>query len=137
MLRPRLVQRAEQGELEAGEWTHKTRLLLGLWYLLEHEGDVLTACRSYRQMLESLLSKGIGSGCHETITHFWLSEVKAFVGQTHLHTYAELSPLLERAVERGRFPLSRIFDSYSSLTLKGEESRYRVVAPDRRNGVRS
>ena len=120
----------EDRTLPKEEWTHAAHLTVGLYYLVHHSFGVA----------KNLVRDGIfwlndkhgtpntdSSGYHETLTHFWLSEIADFIKahdtETNLVMLANtmLDELCDPKLPLMRYTLGRLFSV---------EARRTYVRPD-------
>jgi hypothetical protein len=76
-----MVRAFEEGRVLACNWNHRTRLVLGLWYVLNpSEGEPLAAMRRGIVACEARLdgSPWLHGGYDETITAFYLEKIREF-----------------------------------------------------------
>ena len=124
-----VVRSFESCELPPADFNHREHLLVALCYLLRmDEAESLARIRA--RINAYVAAHGINPNLyHETITHFWLKRVRAYVNRAGAGLrLAEMTNAL--ADECGSSRL--IFDYYSKELLDSEPARREWVEPDLR-----
>lgn len=86
------IRRFEAGDFTAEEWTHVSHLRMAAWYIAnlppEEAGTrIRTGIRHLNECLGGVNSED--SGFHETLTEFWIREIRA-VGPENLEAVLAL-----------------------------------------------
>ncbi len=125
----RLAKKFSAGQLTASEWTHGTRLVLGLWNILSPSGhNAMSAMREGILSCSAALTRSDPShGYNETLTRFYLSRIEAFVqvASRDLDFMGLVRALLKSPLADPRFHLS----CYSQETLQSREAAEGWVSP--------
>lgn len=129
----RLVSAFEAGTLPRDAWTHQAHFVVGLWYLLHHDGEA-----ALRKMRRGIIAYNEASGTpntdtsgyHETITVFYLAALRAFIDRNRTvgDRAALFARLADDEITRKDFPLRY----YSEAVLFSVTARKAWVAPDKR-----
>jgi len=127
-----VVARFRSQTLPKSEWTHEAHLVVALWHLLEY-GDVHSAICQLRAGI-ILHNHSVGtkntetSGYHETITVFWVIQIKEFVES---QTSKDFSTLAQKLLQDTPFTQKDyILQFYAKEVLKSKEARGLYVAPE-------
>ena len=127
-----VVARFRNQTLPKSEWTHEAHLVVALWHLLKF-GDVHSALCQLRAGI-ILHNHSVGtkntesSGYHETITVFWVKQVKEFIeGQAS----RDFNTLTQKLLQDTPFTQKDyILRFYAKEVLKSKEARGLYVAPE-------
>jgi hypothetical protein len=126
-----LVSQFKSHTLPKTEWTHEAHLVIALWHLFEYKNTHSTLCHLRAGIILHNHSVGIQNtesrGYHETITVFWLKQIKEFVESEGSEDF---TVLVERLLKK--IPFTRkdyILQFYTRETLKSSEARCFYVAP--------
>lgn len=124
-----IVKDFEGRTLAKENWTHETRLTVGLYYTLKHA----------RPIAQKLMRRGIcwlncvhginnsrTSGYHETLTVFWLDTIAEIVKRNPRKDLAELANTVIETCADERMPLR----TYSAQLLFSPVARESYVEPD-------
>jgi hypothetical protein len=125
-----LMQRFIVGKLSKEEWTHEAHLGCAVWHLWQFTPD-----DAHQLIRKRILqhNENVGTpnsdtqGYHETITWFWLRNIRHFLKQAHYRSPEEAWQMLKAAPEgASTFPLK----FFSQEKLDTVEARKEIVAPD-------
>lgn len=126
----RLAKKFSAGRLTVSEWTHGTRLVIGLWNILSPSGhNALSAMREGILSCSAALNRSAAShGYHETLTRFYLSRIEAFVqaASRDLDVMGLVRGLLKSPLADPRYHLS----CYSLETLQSRDAMEGWVSPE-------
>ena len=125
-----LVRRFEDCTLPREEWTHAAHLTVALWHLLQFDWPEASA-RVCRGIKRYNAARGIPStptgGYHETLTHFWLRVVDAYLcaerneARALVHLANELAATHDKSLPLSHYTRDRLFSP---------EARAAWVEPD-------
>ena len=124
-----LVSAIESCTLPKEGWTHQAHLVVGLWFVLNHNPaealDLLR--RKIRRYNEATgRSNSDSSGYHETLTRLYVVGIHEFVSKHSHKGLALLNVLLESPLSAKDWP----FTYYSREVLMSVEARHQWVEPD-------
>ena len=126
-----LVARFRSQTLPKSEWTHEAHLVVALWHLLEY-GDVYSALCQLRAGI-ILHNHSVGtkntesSGYHETITVFWVKQIKEFIES---QPSRDFEILVQKLLQDTPFTQKDyILQFYVKEVLKSQEARGLYVSP--------
>ena len=124
-----LVRSFEDATVSRDDWKHREHLIVGLYYLTNH--DTAEATARMRNGIRNLLVKGFGVDLskempyHETITIFWMRTLSGFLrstnGSSFVEKVAEMSELFDKDYPMKFYTRERLFS---------DEARARFVEPD-------
>ena len=124
-----LVRSFEDATVSRDDWKHREHLIVGLYYLTNHDSAEATA--RMRNGIRNLLVKGFGVDLskempyHETITIFWMRTLSGFLrstnGSSFVEKVAEMSELFDKDYPMKFYTRERLFS---------DEARARFVEPD-------
>lgn len=125
------VEKVKAGTLPREEWTHEIHLIVGLFHVVTYgEKAHLEMRKTIWNYNEAVGTKNTDeSGYHDTMTLFWLWELRQFCIQINRFVFDEIAidELLfnESLVERNRF-----LEFYSLDLMKSVEARRNFVFPN-------
>ena len=125
-----LIERFENCDVSAKEWTHAAHLTAALWYCRHHDLETATA-RMRKGIFKLNAAHGTPNtptrGYHETLTVFWMRTVWDFLGniEDKSSVYSLTNDLIETYSD-SCFPLR----FYSRELLFSPEARANYVEPD-------
>ena len=126
----RLVRAFDEGRLSAGQWTHRTRLAVGLWHSLSASPEEAREAmrRGITGCTAALGGAVAGGGYHETLTVFFLRMIEAFAvaAPPELDLVGLANALLDSVLANPR--LAGAF--YSPERLCSARARAAWVRPD-------
>ena len=124
-----LVRSFEDATVSRDDWKHREHLIVGLYYLTNH--DTAEATARMRNGIRNLLVKGFGVDLskempyHETITIFWMRTLSGFLRSTNGSSFVdkveEMSELFDKDYPMKFYTRERLFS---------DEARARFVEPD-------
>ena len=126
-----LVSQFRSQLLPKPEWTHEAHLIVALWHLLEY-GDIYSAlCHLRAGIILNNSSIGIRntetSGYHETITVFWVRQIKEFIDSQNSRDFNFFA---QKLLEDTPFTQKDyILQFYNKETLKSSMARGFCVVP--------
>jgi len=127
-----VVARFRNQTLPKSEWTHEAHLVVALWHLLEYSDVYSALCQLRAGIILHNHSVGIknteSSGYHETITVFWVNQIKEFIsGQPS----KDFDILVQKLLQDTPFAQKDyILRFYAKEILKSKEARGLYVAPE-------
>jgi hypothetical protein len=120
------IGRFEDCSLPKAQWTHRSHLVMALWYLRRHgrsEATRLIQCgiRRYNESLGNL------TGYHETVTLSWIAIIQGFLSSRDCTRPISVlaAELLEQCGEK-----DYLLRFYSRERLFCDEARSRWLPPD-------
>ncbi|MEY4906101.1 MAG: hypothetical protein RLZZ292_3916 [Bacteroidota bacterium] len=122
------VQRFLEKTLAKSEWTHEMHLMVGFYMVITHKNEAMTqmrqAIRAYNEAVGTINSDT--SGYHETITAFWIDEIKIFCKNNAITRFDEET--LDVFVFEEYFADRNLFlQYYSKETILSKEARKEFV----------
>ena len=125
-----IVQAFENATLEAEGFNHEAHILVGWWYLQEH--DLLQAIARFADALRRLTRKlGVPSKYHETITWFYLIKIAERCSGA---APADWPAFKAANPDLFEWNPSLVQQYYSESLLSSEVARRMFVFPDRAPG---
>lgn len=124
-----LVKAFEGRRILKPNWNHQVFLTIGLYYCLRFPfGE---AAQKMREGLNSLyeahgVKKSAKNGYHETLTMFWLINIKQFIETTKSYNLVELTNKLVNIYSDEQLP----FRYYSRELLNSLAARNHHIPPD-------
>lgn len=123
-----LVQDFLDLKLKKGEFTHEAHLLTGLYMLSRHGEETLALLR--KKLADYLVSIGVESGYHETMTRFWLRVLREEFtdenGVVHWNQ-ANVDHVIDSEVLTER---NLWLEHYTKETMMSDAARSKFVEPD-------
>ncbi len=125
-----IVQAFENATLEAEGFNHEAHILVGWWYLQEH--DLLRSIARFADALRRLTRKlGVPSKYHETITWFYLIKIAE---RCNGAARADWPAFKAANPDLFEWNPSLVQQYYSESLLSSEVARRMFVFPDRAPG---
>jgi hypothetical protein len=123
-----LIADIENGRLPKRDWNHYTHLLLALYHLFNDssEYDAIAKIRCTLIRYGTLISDEFICPIkyHETLTRFWISEMKKFIDGNKEKTFEELDAAMQTSA---LFSKDYIFNFYTKEILDSSEARATFV----------
>lgn len=128
---PDLVDAFERQTLPGSQWSHKSHLEVGLWYLLKYEWSLALLKMRNGIITYNLIwgkDNSSASGYHETLTQFWLRILQAYLKKhpTDLPYSQHCDALWMSSISNVDLPL----EYYSRDRLYSVKARAEWIEPD-------
>jgi hypothetical protein len=125
-----LVSEFRDLALPKSAWTHEMHLVVALWYLLKYKDIHSALCYLRANIVLYNHSVGIQntalSGYHETITVFWVIQLKGFLDS---ESSTEFAVLVKKLLNSHLIRKDYIFRFYRKELLKSPRARGFYVIP--------